>query len=365
MKRCGIRTDWAIFFWLGGTAFLVCAVLASRYGPVSTAPLFVLFGAGSFLLLRAHVSFDDEQIEAFDGFFRKKRLRSQLIGRKRIYYQHVSQIALLTSPAEKRPLQIPALVRIEPELQRWLEEIPDLDAAERNQVEAAATTEFGEQALRWRRLAAKGLRWSTWLLAAWAFFRPQPYHAAIIANLALVAVALALLVHGKGAFSADQRRNDPRPSIAAPLVLPGMVVAVRMLLDLHLLEIGVWAVWTGAGALLLGAAVALADRLAPRRSAIFFIYLLIGLYVAGGAAAYLNAALDVAPPQRYAARVLEKNTYYSKGTKYRLVLSPWGPRKSGEHMDVPREIYERVQPGGDVEVALHRGWLGIPWYTVR
>jgi hypothetical protein len=77
----------------------------------------------------------------------------------------------------------------------------------------------------------------------------------------------------------------------------------------------------------------------------------------------LNTALDTSPPVLYRSRISEKHFRYRGGP--RLTVEPWGPVKQKQEVLATHEVYQGVQNGGTVCMALRRGALGVPWYRAE
>jgi hypothetical protein len=109
---------------------------------------------------------------------------------------------------------------------------------------------------------------------------------------------------------------------------------------------------------------------------VFFFFLLTGLVprasiFAGVALAllattlWLNGALDRFPVNDIKTTVIRKTVFsgsQSMGTRYYLIVSPWGPDGSQKEFDVDRSVFVRAVAGKTITVQLHKGCFGVQWY---
>jgi hypothetical protein len=75
--------------------------------------------------------------------------------------------------------------------------------------------------------------------------------------------------------------------------------------------------------------------------------------------------MDDSVPAVEQALIVEKRTSKGSITSYYLKLSPWGPREEEREVPVTRRIYEDKGAGDSVEVVVHAGAFGIPWFYIR
>jgi hypothetical protein len=77
----------------------------------------------------------------------------------------------------------------------------------------------------------------------------------------------------------------------------------------------------------------------------------------------LNAALDTSTPVLYRSRISGKHSGVKSGPF--VTVEPWGPVKETQDVLVTHEVYQGVQSGGTVCMALRRGALRVPWYSAE
>ena len=77
----------------------------------------------------------------------------------------------------------------------------------------------------------------------------------------------------------------------------------------------------------------------------------------------LNHSLDFSKPTAYQTTIITKNYYYSVrgGTSRSFYIYIDGERKE---IDVTSDIYKKYEKGENIEVNVHRGALGMKYYTV-
>ena len=256
--------------------------------------------------------------------------------------------------------------------QSWLSTLTNLDARdlEESRAELESNQELGlthEQ--RSAGLAeaanyAKYLTWITWAACAWGWFYPRPYSLVILTLSALPLIAVFLGLRTKGVYQFEGRRNDARPSLAFPVILPGATLAIRALADVSFLH---WQQLLAPIVVVTVALTALISATDPRLRqrgwpilAVFFLSLFYGM----GATAMANAVLDHSASQIFPTEVLHKRISRGRHTTWYVRLAPWGPQEQVSEVSVHSSLYSSVQPGQTVCIYFHPGALKIPWYTV-
>jgi hypothetical protein len=364
-RTCGLKIGWRLFFGLGGLAFAAAAYFSYQSGLVWGAPFFAGFAALMWNLLRVRVEFDEERVGVFNGFRTRTIARAQVQGRRwRLYNNGVRELLLVSDVPGEKPLQMPSTVELASELQAWIEGLPDLDARERAEANQRAVEQFGADVLARRRTVARRLIYASIACGLWVWLAPTPYHAAMLANLALFAVAFALTLGSRGGYALDADKKEARPTLLLPLLFSGVAVAVRMVFDVHLLSFAQPFAFALAGGGAIAGLLMLSDPRERKRPWRFLLFapLLSGLPF--GALLYANAALEPAPPQSYSARILSKHVSHGRSTTWSVRLEPWGPLDRPKSEDVGRAFYERVRPGDRVRIRLYSGRLGIAWFEM-
>jgi len=341
---------------------------------VSLCFLFFLLGAYLVLaMLKSKLILTADTIELHDTFVTKSLLRSQIAGWRVVPTQYISTLEFTPRDPHGKKLKFASTFKRDAAFDSWLSTLPNLDAQqlEQSRTELEANQELGlthEQ--RTERLAAaanyaKYLTWLSYAAAACGWFYPRPYTAAILVLSALPLAAILLGLRNKGVYQFDGRRNDARPSLAVPIMMPGFILALRALTDLSFLH------WQQLLAPLLlvtaGLTVFIASadpNIAARRWPVLLLFIL-SLAYGSGVTALGDALLDHSRPQIFQTQVLFKRIDTgSRHTTWYLRLAPWGPQQQTSEVGVPRSFYSSVQLGQTVCVHYHPGALKIPWYLV-
>lgn len=144
--------------------------------------------------------------------------------------------------------------------------------------------------------------------------------------------------------------------------MPGLVLAMRAILDVHVLDWKPLLVGAAVGGLALVVAIVVGER--PRK---LWVLALLTPLISGypwGALSLANALLDRGAPEVFRVAVRGKHVSGGKHTSRNLELDPWGPVTERKDVAVGPRLYGAVSVGDRVCVALHPGALGVRWYVV-
>ncbi|KYF69510.1 hypothetical protein [Sorangium cellulosum] len=335
---------------------------------------FALGGAYCIAWIRSkRVVLFEDAIELVDlGVGRRRLRRDEILGLRIIPRQHGFQrLVFELREAGRKPVKTDLHCERDAALDDWLAAIPDLDARDRGRAEAKLLrrTELGQTEEERRRALARArrvARAATVLSAgtmAWALLYPRPYEAAVATLAAIPLATVALLLAGRGLYAISDARNEIRPSLMVPLFGPGLFLTVRAIFDLHVIDWEPSLVWTALVTLALTVLVMVGEPGLRRR---WFAPLGVLLFLAAhpwGALQMANALLDRSEPEVLRVAVLDKHITSAKRLKHRLRLAPWGPAQEGE-VTVDSDLYEAVEVGGEVCVALQPGALGVRWFLI-
>ena len=97
---------------------------------------------------------------------------------------------------------------------------------------------------------------------------------------------------------------------------------------------------------------------------LYLAMLLIAGAYSYNALIFVNCAYDRGNPEQWRVGVDRKWVKHGKSTSYWLGLSPWGRYTLGKSVPVEHVFYRSVAEGDSVEVLIHPGKCGIPWYEV-
>jgi hypothetical protein len=254
----------------------------------------------------------------------------------------------------------------------WFSAFRDLDATDMHHSVAvvAANADFGatpEQRLRRLALARKvagALGFLAAAVAIWSFLWPQPYALLMASLAALPLLALILVVLSRGLFRIFAWTKIDA-GLGMVFSLPTLAVMFRVLFDLNMVSVLplIGAAAIGAGVFV--SIITVADRKIRSQPAMLVVCgLVAGLYFFG-VIGEANALLDRSPLSVIRSQIVAKHVSRGKTTTYHFTLAPWGARSDPDDASVPRDLYDRLQPGNPVCVLLHNGELGMPWFVVR
>lgn len=263
---------------------------------------------------------------------------------------------------------------IDGELSAWFDSIPALDDAESEASQSAVQAEiekdirFGvnpsekRETLERARKTAKILASVSTVCSIWAFAYPRPYEPLMLALILLPWVAIEIMRRSHGLFRADELKNDAHPSVAYALISPGIIVCGRAVLDYEVIQ----SLWSVALCLvvasMLFAAILLVDPSQRRRFGTLPLFFLFGVAYGYGAVVETNVLLDGSTGATYTAFVQKKEISDGRSTTYEIFLSPWGPERDTNELDVSRKTYGELQTGHQVQLRLKEGALGVRWY---
>ena len=330
---------------------------------------------GAFLIasvLRSQVTLRADAI-VVQGLFSSRTLsRNSIAGRRVLPTQYIQTLVLVPRSEHEKKLKLALALRTDSAFVAWFAGIPDLDAEElaKSEAEISADPDLGfhsedrKEHLRTAKHAAKVLTAIAWIASLWGCFFPRPYNLAILILMALPLIAIVLQVRSRGIYQMEGRRNDARPSLAVVFLLPGLILDLRVIQDLHLLR------WAPLFSLAFLVALAFSwllfqsDADMRRRPWSLLLILLFSSAYCGGALCEGNALLDHSAAQIFSAAVTGKHISSGKSTTYYLNLNPWGPQAAPSEVSVPGDLYRSIAPGDNVCVSLYPGALHAPWYAI-
>jgi hypothetical protein len=333
-------------------------------------------GLGAYLLvfvLTARLVLYPDKLEATDFFSSKTVQKTDIEGWRTFSGQYGSSLIFVLREPAGKTLKIPDYFARDASYSKWLGGLQNLDrrdfadSKKRMKRIASGSGSPGEGAERIRQAqtTAKALSWIAGATAAWGWFYPQPYALVIWILVAIPIFAMVLAVKGRGIYDLEGKRNQPRPSLAIPLIAPGCVLGLRALLDVHVLD---WKpLLFAAVTVSLGLAVFLArtdpENQARMTAAVFVMWFMLVVY-SYGTLMELNSIADRSEPTVIEASVVGKRISSGRSTTYYLVLGPWGPRATAEDVTVSRSVYYAVRKGNTVIVRLYGGFFHVAWYSV-
>lgn len=343
---------------------ILCGVLFAPWGA---------YGVAAILHKRVRLFVD--AIELVDLGYRTRHLRRDDIAGIRVIPQQYGfqQFVFEMREPGKKPVKTDLYCERDEVLVNWLAGLPNLDLLDQQRAvrellerpELGASEDERRHALEEARPIARVATIATVAAGAWGLFYPRPYPAAMLMLAVIPIVATALVLGGRGRYAIAEDRNEVRASLSVPLCGPGIVLAMRALVDFRVVDWQRPLVWT----LLASIAVTLlvvARTPAPRRRwSLAPNALLFSAFYVWGALNMANALLGDGKPVTHRVAVVDKHIASGKGPNHHLHLAPWGPFPEGEEVTVSRELYRSVEVGSTVCVMLRSGALGFRSSLVR
>lgn len=334
---------------------------------------FFLLGAYAVLaMLKSKLILTADAIELHETFATKQLLRSQIAGWRVLPTQYVSTLVFVPRDPHAKKIKFPLTFKLDEQFESWLETITNLDVQDQTesltqmqaQLDPSLTEEQREVSLFNAYRFAKYLTWASGVAAVWGWFYPRPYLPVILILAALPPIAIYLGLRTKGVYQFDGQRNDARPSLAVPVIVPGLILALRAIYDLSFLRWQQLLSPIFLVTIVMTALIAAADPKTGKQRWSYLAVLFIAAGYAGGATAMADSLLDHSTPQVFQAEVLHKRISSGRSTTWYLQLAPWGPQDHPDEVSVHSSLYNSVQPGQTVCIYLYPGALKIPWFQV-
>lgn len=264
------------------------------------------------------------------------------------------------------------------DLKEWLKGIPDLDQRDAEEIEKAVRSRYSPALLDLNapNLFARAKGWAiglsilagaTSIPVIWVSYQPV-YRTALVILLACVPVGIVLLHRFPLLFATFKRNPDPRADLGFLIIWPGLglLFSFQTANDpAHLVRFSPPAYWV-----LIVLAALIATLLPvlwknPSRVSLFFFILITGSAYSVGLVNAVNTLLDRSEPQVYQTSIWEmRESRGNKGTRYYLLVAPWGPISYSDELNVPKRTYDAYNIGDPVCLGLHPGFLRAPWYSL-
>lgn len=319
---------------------------------------------------RLHLAGDQIRVREF---FKYHTVRQGELRGTRVLPTSPPYVVLATRDRSVRRIKISMCFDADELFWDWLDGLPDLDAADQVNAEGEIlrTDAFGAtEARRWARFqqAVRVARWPNalaLLTLVWGLFYPRPYEMAMAVTVLTPWLAIETLRRHKGLIRLDGPTNDVYPSIGAALILPGMVLSMRVLLDWQIVN-WVPGLVGGFGIATLMLFILLQLDLEARRralaSSLLFLFLIPYGYSALTLASCLWGNQEI---EQFTARVVSKRVASrSSGPDYLLEVKPWGHRSEVNEVSAVRSLYDQLTVGDQACIAVRPGALSIAWFTV-
>ena len=330
------------------------------------------YAALSVLLYRVTLTADG--IEVVELFRRRQLSFREIHGLRRVRTQQgPPTIVLVPNDTKAKKLKISLVLKRDRDFEEWCARLTDLDHQELHQSERQlAQTLYQdlmphERSARIKRLrlVAKWINGATFVVCIAALGLPDYGHVVTGTLLALPWVAVWMVSRFQPLYRFGAKRNDTHPDLTAPLMIPGLVLAVRAMTDVHTLDWQAPLMLACVGGIALGGS---ALRVDPWFRQQHWAALLMGLFICAygyGAGLELNALADSTLPNVYATQVLGKRVSRGKSSTFYLRVAPWGPVTEAADVTVSAGRYQATRIGDRVCVFLGSGVFRIPWFQIR
>lgn len=283
---------------------------------------------------------------------------------------------IIPSDKKKKKISISKYYGKQEEIQEWLSShYHDLDLlnAQREvenilqDEELGRTIEERQEKLKRAKIICNTINWVSAGVGIWAYIWPNPYEYVIISLTLLFAVSV-LAVRFVPLVKIFEDKSSGFPSVFIGLLLSGITLAIRALLDFSLYELS--NLLSMLAAVVTGLFVVITIRnheidLVKKDGIIKGLCLVFFLLFFGyGSIIEINCLYDRSDPINYSATILDKRISSGKHTSYYLSLTAWGNHAENEEVTVSHNMYNELEIGDEVQVSLFSGKLGVPWYDV-
>jgi hypothetical protein len=277
----------------------------------------------------------------------------------------------------ERRVMVPTTIENRKEAIDWLKEkYPDIAAELAQQVtqEVLHDERFGstEEERAKRLMTARRLMVFSALapmLLIWVLISPQPFMLVMPILLAIPLVCGWLTWYYKGILRIYISSARPYPTLLLAILSAEFIAFIALLKVYNIYAFGqhFWLLLMACSVVvLLVWAVACRAAVAGEKN-VFAVYLamllMAGVYSYNGLI-FVNCAYDRGTLEQWRVGIDRKYAKHGKSTTYWLELSPWGHYTLGKSVSVEHVFYRSVAEGDSVEVLIHPGKCGIPWYEV-
>ncbi|HET6554077.1 MAG TPA: hypothetical protein VFG49_11125 [Dyella sp.] len=320
----------------------------------------------------ASVTLEANAIEIRKAFGSRRLERAGIEGRRLMRGRNA--VYPLIVPKQGAPMQIArSTFGLDDRFNAWFDDLPDLDEKERVATLAMVERDVTLGSNAQERLATlekakkmgKVLNLLPMILLAWSFMYPQPYAAVVACAAVLPWVAIVLSWAKPNLYQLDGKQSDVRPNVAVLLIMPPMVLALRALLDVHIVDLQPLFLWGAVLGLPLCLAVVLTPKTSTPASKKPWVLPLVMLpFVAAygvGLLAIVDTMWDEAPAQVFQTSISGKHVSHGKSTTYEVYLAPWNDTIHEDSITVSRSYFDAVNKGDAVCVRLHPGKFGLRW----
>lgn len=222
--------------------------------------------------------------------------------------------------------------------------------------------------------SAPEYKWVTTLCSLGVFFQfamiywPKPFkilYMILIFFPILSFIPLKVIMNNLKVY-VDNRRT-PNSVLISVLLAPCICLSMRILHDWNILKItwsDFWIPFYIFSAVYLASLIFFVNGF--KINDIFTTFALIICFIYGFQATIaLNCLVDSSAPALYRTSVINKRIHTYKGGKtYYIRVSPCGPIEHETDVKVEKVIYQKFNPGDEVNLFIHKGLFKMPWYYI-
>ncbi len=387
MKSYSLAPGWKIFIIVfciiimgAGVAGFIYAFFHST-DPTATMLVSIASGlaiiAGIWMIVETIVSkiiLGEDYIRSITLFTKRELLFSQIKG----YSQDENYIYLAPVSNDLKRIKVYIYMGANRELRQWIERRYNnltLSMADQTMREVMLDERYGSGRKERKLLFEKARRDATVInitscIAAGGIFIQQVSFYAVILAIIAPWIAIAYMYYYKGLIAIDTYKNSPLPSNFIAVCAPSFILFITGGININVQDAtNIWLPAIAIGFLmgLFLVVTAIRGALSTNRTATWaaaFLYLFFIPVYSYGTVLSLNTRLDDSRPAYFETEVLSKHVSKGKSTSYHLQLAPWGPVHNTEDVRVGKDFYFRTDLNSKVGIALKKGWLDIPWFTV-
>jgi hypothetical protein len=390
MKTFSLARGWQIFIVvtcgvlaLGALVGLVICIKKVFSNPADTANLafiaFILFGL-FFLVyalleaIKGKLVVHKDKFELTGAFGTRELLFINVKG----FRTNDKYLCIYPLPGKGKKINISTYFGNITELEAWLAtHFQDIDIAEKSeeQERLLVNVDYGQSTAE-RELALDGAKKTARIinivgvaLAVSLFIARDYLYYTWIATAIFTPFSVLVLRYYKGLIRVDENKNSPYPSIFLGLFGSIMGLLLKSLLTFHILDHA--NVWPPVGLITAALLVLLVLKNKEfeqfNKQTIFMVVFcaVLSFTYGYGIVTGFNCVYDSTPPSKHMANVMDKRISNGKSTSYYLTLSPWGPVKESDEVDVSEDTYAETELGDHVNIYLFKGKMEIPWFVVE
>ena len=248
-----------------------------------------------------------------------------------------------------------------------IERVEDIASILKND-QYGANIEVRAQRLRVAKYIAGTLNAIGTILAILLFFYPKPYQLVTIIAIIFPVVVVICLHFFKGLITIDERAGKGNPTVAYALGFTSMTLALRGLLDYHILEYShLWFSVLVIGLLfiiIIFSATTEFHIKSVKNIVPVLAIALVAFTYSYGVAINVNCLYDNSKPDIYYSEVSDMRITTGNITSYYIKLNPWGPVAEIDEVVISKSLYDQLVIGDSVNIYLKKGEINIPWFKV-